>query len=58
MYFYLFLDTLKIYLLPSRKNSPLSIYLQEGDKVVVIYYNTKELFLPVKEMEIEGVVSN
>ncbi|MEL4023770.1 hypothetical protein [Lysinibacillus endophyticus] len=42
----------------SSQNTPLSIYLQEGDKVVVIYYNTKELFLPVKEMEIEGVVSN
>lgn len=42
----------------SSQNTPLSIYLQEGDQVVITYYNTKELFLPVKDMAIEGVVSN
>ncbi|SOC10844.1 hypothetical protein SAMN05880501_10646 [Ureibacillus xyleni] len=42
----------------SSQNAPLTIYLQEGDRVVITYYNTKELFLPVKEMEIGGILSN
>ncbi|RUL52076.1 hypothetical protein [Lysinibacillus antri] len=42
----------------SSQNAPLAIYLQEGDKVVVTYYDTKEQFLTVKEMAIEGIVAN
>lgn len=41
----------------SSQNVPLAIYLQEGDQVVISYYNTGEMFLPVKEMQIDGVVN-
>lgn len=41
----------------SSQNVPLAIYLQEGDQVVLSYYNTGEMFLPVKEMQIDGVVN-
>lgn len=41
----------------SSQNVPLAIYLQEGDQVVLTYYNTGEMFLPVKEMQIDGVVN-
>lgn len=41
----------------SSQNVPLAIYLQEGDHVAITYYATKELFLPVKEMIIEGIVT-
>lgn len=41
----------------SSQNVPLAIYLQAGDQVVVKYYETGETFLPVKEMEIEGIVN-
>ncbi|MDN4606563.1 hypothetical protein [Sporosarcina highlanderae] len=30
---------------------PLSIYIQEGDRLAITYYETGELFLPVKEMK-------
>lgn len=42
----------------SSENAPLAIYMQEGDQVVVKYYNTGEQFLPVKELQIEGIVAN
>lgn len=35
---------------------PLAIYLQEGDTVEVKYINSGEVFLPVKELVIEGLV--
>jgi len=41
----------------SSQNEPLSIYLQEGDQVVVRYLETGEIFLPVKALQIEGVVN-
>ncbi len=34
---------------------PMAIYLQEGDKVSVKYLGTGEVFLPVKEMKVEGL---
>lgn len=39
----------------SSQNAPLAIYLQEGDQVAVSYYETGEIFLPVKQIEIEGI---
>ena len=39
----------------SSQNAPFAIYLQEGDHVAITYYATKELFLPVKEIVIEGI---
>lgn len=39
----------------SSQNAPLVIYLQEGDRVAVTYYNTDEQFLPVKEIVIQGI---
>lgn len=39
----------------SSQNAPLAIYLQEGDHVAITYYATGELFLPVKEIIIEGI---
>ncbi|RHW35922.1 hypothetical protein D1B33_11875 [Lysinibacillus yapensis] len=39
----------------SSQNAPLAIYLQEGDRVAVTYFVTGELFLPVKEIAIEGI---
>ncbi|MFP7202292.1 hypothetical protein SFC08_15085 [Lysinibacillus halotolerans] len=41
----------------STQNVPLVIYLQEGDQVAITYYATGELFLPVKEMVIEGIAA-
>ncbi|QBK24667.1 hypothetical protein [Ureibacillus thermophilus] len=41
----------------SSQNEPLSIYLQEGDQVVIRYLETGEIFLPVKALKIEGVVN-
>lgn len=48
------LDNHKSYV-TSSENSPLAIYLQEGDKVKVNYLDTGEEFLPVKELVIEGL---
>lgn len=48
------LDNKKNYIVSS-ENSPLAIYLQEGDKVKVNYLDTGEIFMPVKEMVIEGL---
>jgi hypothetical protein len=41
----------------SSQNEPLSIYLREGDQVVIRYFETGETFLPVKALQIEGVVN-
>ncbi|MBM7587898.1 hypothetical protein JOC86_004473 [Bacillus pakistanensis] len=48
------LDNKKSYIVSS-ENTPLAIYLKEGDKVNVHYMATGEAFLPVKEMVIEGL---
>ncbi|WP_170006319.1 YrzE family protein [Bacillus fonticola] len=48
------LDDGKNYMISS-ENSPLAIYLQEGDKLDVTYLETGEEFLPVREMVIEGL---
>lgn len=48
------LDNKKSYVVSS-ENSTLAIYLQEGDKVKVNYLDTGEVFMPVKEMVIEGL---
>ncbi|MDN4495571.1 hypothetical protein QYB95_18690 [Ureibacillus sp. BA0131] len=42
----------------SSQNAPLAIYLQEGDRVAITYYATEELFLPIKEIRIEGIVTH
>lgn len=39
----------------STENNPLAIYLQEDDEVEMTYLNTGEMFLPVKEMTINGL---
>lgn len=39
----------------SSENVPLAIYLKETDRVEVEYLQTGDLFLPVKEMVIEGI---
>ncbi|WNS76300.1 hypothetical protein RRV45_04640 [Bacillus sp. DTU_2020_1000418_1_SI_GHA_SEK_038] len=39
----------------SSENSPMAIYLQEGDMVKVTYLDTGEAFLPAKEILIEGL---
>lgn len=39
----------------SSENVPLAIYLQENDKVEMTYLETGDIFLPVKELKIEGV---
>ncbi|MFS0638871.1 hypothetical protein AB1K84_23545 [Mesobacillus foraminis] len=49
-----FLDNKKNYTISS-DTSPLAIYLQEGDKVKVNYLDTGEVFLPAKELVIEGL---
>lgn len=41
--------------LVSTEVAPLAIYLEVGDTVTVTYLNTEELFLPVKELTINGV---
>lgn len=48
------LDNKKSYVISS-ENSPLAIYLQEGDLVKVNYLDTEENFLPAKEITIEGL---
>ncbi len=48
------LDNKKSYVVSS-ENSPLAIYLQEGDKVQVTYLETGEEFMPAKEVIIEGL---
>jgi hypothetical protein len=48
------LDNKKSYVISS-ENSPLAIYLQEGDKVRVNYLDTGEVFMPAKEIVIEGL---
>lgn len=37
------------------ETSPLSIYLKEGDSVIVNYLETGEIFLPVTSLEIQGL---
>ncbi|MBP3041709.1 hypothetical protein J9303_19905 [Bacillaceae bacterium Marseille-Q3522] len=39
----------------SSENSPLAIYLQEGDQVQITYLDTGEGFLPIQEMTIAGL---
>lgn len=39
----------------SSNNTPMAIYLQEGDQVKVTYMDTGEGFLPAKEIIIEGL---
>ncbi|WP_419960594.1 hypothetical protein [Psychrobacillus sp. BM2] len=39
----------------SSEVAPLAVYMQEGDKVQVTFLNTEELFLPVKEVTIQGI---
>ena len=34
--------------LVSSETAPLAIYIQEGDKLAITYFETGELFLPVK----------
>ena len=48
------LDNKKSYIISSEKE-PLVIYLKEGDQVNITYLDTEEDFLPVKEIEIEGL---
>lgn len=36
--------------LVSTETSPLAVYIQEGDRLVLTYFETGELFLPVKEL--------
>lgn len=48
------LDNKQSYIVSS-ENSPIAIYLKEGDKVNVNYLETGEDFLPVKELGIEGL---
>lgn len=40
------------------QNAPLAIYLKEGDRVAITYLETGEQFLPVKEIEIKGILSS
>jgi hypothetical protein len=49
-----YLDNRQNYTISSAKN-PLAIYLEEGDKVRMIYLDTGEQFLPVKDLVIEGL---
>ncbi|MGD6879533.1 hypothetical protein [Bacillus infantis] len=51
---YFLLEDGKSYFVSS-ENSPMSIYLQENDKVNVTYLDTGESSLPVRGMEIEGL---
>ena len=39
----------------SSNNTPMAIYLQEGDRVKITYMDTGEGFLPAKEIVIEGL---
>ncbi|MGD6857957.1 sulfite exporter TauE/SafE family protein [Bacillus infantis] len=51
---YFLLEGGKSYIVSS-ENSPMSIYLEENDKVNVTYLDTGESSLPVRGMEIEGL---
>ncbi|MEI4771543.1 hypothetical protein WAX74_18115 [Psychrobacillus sp. FJAT-51614] len=51
------LDNKENYIVSS-EIAPLAVYMQEGDSVQVKYLNTGELFLPVKELTIQGIESN
>ncbi|WP_313894276.1 hypothetical protein [Psychrobacillus sp.] len=42
----------------STEVAPLAIYIEEGDIVQVKFLNTGELFLPVKEVKINGIENN
>ena len=42
----------------SSQQTPLAIYLEQGDEVVVTYFATDEMFLPVKLMQIKGIIGN
>ena len=48
------LDNKQNYIVSSEV-APLVVYMQEGDKVQVTFLNTEELFLPVKEVIIQGI---
>lgn len=48
------LDNKQSYIVSSEV-APLAVYMQEGDKVQVKFLNTGELFLPVKEVSIQGI---
>lgn len=37
------------------ENSPMAIYLEEGDQIQAVYMDTGEMFLPVKELKIIGL---
>ena len=39
----------------SSENEPMAIYLQEGDQVKLTYMDTGETFLPVKNINIQGL---
>lgn len=49
------LDNNKNFIISSESNS-LAIYLKEGDRVNVLYLDTEEDFLPVKNLTIEGLL--
>jgi len=48
------LDNRQSYIISS-ENAPMSIYLEEGDKVNLKYLETGEDFLPVKSIDIQGL---
>lgn len=48
------LDNKENYIVSS-EIAPLAVYMAEGDIVQVTYLNTGELFLPVKELAIQGI---
>ncbi|CAM4106183.1 MFS transporter [Lederbergia lenta] len=49
-----YLDNKQNYIVSS-ENSPLAIYLETGDKVNVKYLDTGEIFMPVKDLNIDGL---
>lgn len=49
-----YLDNQQNYIVSS-ENAPLAIYLETGDKVNVTYLDTGDTFMPVKELEIDGI---
>ena len=48
------LDNKENYIVSSEL-APLAVYLKEGDQVEVKYVNSTDVFLPVKEMTIQGI---
>ena len=48
------LDNKQSYIVSSEV-APFAVYMQEGDKLQVTFLNTGELFLPVKEVTIQGI---